>query len=147
MRWPVFLFALPGLLAACDPSADADVVGDCQGSPVSLDLSSDTDSGPDTPDTGWSWDEVTVTAEVDGGTVVLHLLGFPANCCPSPGADVTVTGSDVRVEFDDVTSDTQCKCSCVQDFDVEVTGLESGDWRIALWYWEELRAELDVTIP
>jgi hypothetical protein len=144
MRFPVFFLAFLGFLVACGPSADANAVGDCQGSPVSLDFSSDTDSGADT---GWSWDEVTVAVEVDGGTVVLHLLGFPANCCPSPGAEVAVTGSDVRVDFDDVTSDTQCRCSCIQDFDVEVTGLEPGDWQIALWYWEELRAELDVTIP
>ena len=131
------------LLAGCGPSADAGVVGDCQGTPVALGLSSD--SGGE--DTGWSWDDAAVTAEVDGTTVILHLLGFPGNCCPSPGAEVALDGTDVRVDVDDVTSGTPCRCSCIQDFDVEITGLDAGAWHLEVWYWEELRAELDVTVP
>lgn len=134
-------------LFACDPEehestptggldADAQAIGECKSTP----------DGPTTDTAGYT-PTFSMTADVTGSTVVLHLVDVTANCCPSPGASVSTEGSILRVDFQDVTSDTSCDCMCVFDFDVTLTDVPSGTWTVALYDDGEAMGTVDVTVP
>jgi len=97
-------------------------------------------------DTGGEEVGATVRAEVTGRHVVVLLEDLLANCCPSPAAEVEVTGSDIRVDFEDVTG-TACRCMCVMDFRVEIGELDPGTYQIQVHHDGALVGEVEVTVP
>ena len=137
-------FALLVLVAcpATEPggagSAAANTVGECKSSADAKDTA--------LADTGY--DAVyAMTAEVDGDDVILHMVDVEANCCPSPGATVTLDGAVARVDFSDVTTEDPCDCTCVFDFDVRVAALGTGTWTLDVYDDGLSRGELEVVIP
>jgi len=92
--------------------------GECEGSAYDKDM----DTGSTEPTEVW--------AEADGRDVLLHLDNLNVNCCPSPDAAVTHDGTDILVEFEDVTSDTACDCTCVMDFTITIEDLDAGTYSI-----------------
>lgn len=102
--------------------------------------------GPSLDETGYTPD-FTMTAEVDGDDVVLHMIDVDANCCPSPGASATYSGSTIRVDFSDVTADEACDCVCVFDFDVRIADVPAGTWTLDVYDDGESRGTLEVTVP
>jgi hypothetical protein len=84
---------------------------------------------------------------VDGGDVVIAIEDLDANCCPSPGADITITGDVILVDFADVTADEACGCMCVMDFEIRVPAVAPGDYTIDLDYNGQDLTLLEVTVP
>jgi hypothetical protein len=109
-----------GCESIVDPEgSDVDITaGECEGSPYGKDMDT---GGPVEPE---------VWAEADGADILLHLDDLTANCCPSPGADIAISGSDISVDFHDVTGDEACNCICVMDFQVRIPDPGSGDYTI-----------------
>ncbi len=88
-----------------------------------------------------------ISASVDGDDIVITLDDYEANCCPSPGADITIDGSDIHVDFQEITADTACNCMCVIDFQVVIPDVAPGDYTIDFDYDGEDHATLEVTVP
>ncbi|MFZ5479383.1 MAG: hypothetical protein ACOZNI_21645 [Myxococcota bacterium] len=137
------------LLAACpsespgkessdpgDLAATAEKVGDCKSSAAKS----------AEPDSGYVA-EFSMSAEVVGDDVVLHMVDVDANCCPSPGAAISTDGSTITVDFSDVTADTACDCNCVFDFDVTIADVPSGTWTLDVYDDGVSRGTLEVTVP
>jgi hypothetical protein len=127
-------FALSGCVTSANDDDDTSddgpsvfdvIAGDCEGEPGG--------GGEGGGNAGTAVASV-LDVEVDGSDLMVHLNDMVANCCPSPGADVTVAGDVVEVEVEDVTADEACGCSCVMDFDVEVVDLEAGDYTVDVFY-------------
>jgi hypothetical protein len=128
------------LMVACgglfDPS-DLDVTaGSCEGSSLEKDRSLDTGVPHETA----------VWAEADGSTIVLHLDDVDANCCPSPGATLTRDGTDLHVDFLDVTDDMACGCMCWTDFTVEILDNDPGTYTVTVDYYDELLGTAEVVV-
>ena len=107
-------------LLACDPPDGEDgpyvadvLAGDCEGSGMDA-FALIADAPP------------ALEVIADGSTVLVTLHNIDANCCPSPDADVTVSPSQIEILFEDVTADDACGCTCITDFDIEVSDVEPG---------------------
>lgn len=110
--------------------------GECLGSPYR----------PAEPDTGPYEADPRVEAAVSGSTVTLSLLDVRANCCPTPGATWSLTGSTYNVEFDDTTADTACGCECYMDFTVAISDVAAGTWTFVVAYGEETLGTVTATV-
>ncbi len=95
--------------------------GACEGSPYGKDM-----------DTGAPDLETTFGATADGDDILIAIDNLDANCCPSPGADITIVDSDIAVDFHDITTDEACNCMCVMDFEIRIPAVGPGDYTIAL---------------
>ncbi len=127
-----------GTPPAGELSASAAKIGDCKATPDAKDVSVDTAGYEPT---------FSMSAEVSGDDVVLHMVDVDANCCPSPGAAVSTEGSVITVDFSDVTSDTSCDCMCVFDFDVTIEGGSAGTWTLDVYDDGLSRGTVEVTVP
>ena len=113
--------------------------GSCEGDAYGKDMSSDpAEPEPVEPD---------IWAEADGVDIVLHLDDLDANCCPSPGADLVIDGSDIAVSFEDVTSDEACGCMCITDFEVRIPDVGPGDYTLDVDFNGSDLATVEVTVP
>ncbi len=121
-----------GLIA---PTAEI-FTGSCEGSPYAKDF-----------DTGGADLETAIWAEADGDDILLHLDNLDANCCPSAGADIAVSGFDIEVDFEDVTADEACGCMCVMDFEVRIPDLGPGTYSVDVDYNGEDLDILTVVLP
>lgn len=113
------------LLAACEENFEAEgtvTAGECKGSSLGKDM-----------DTGYE-PASEVTAEVSGSDILVHLIDVDANCCPDPGVDIVIDGSQISIDFDDLVSDEGCDCMCYTDFDIIVENPGSGSWNIEVTY-------------
>ncbi|MBW2255897.1 MAG: hypothetical protein JRI25_15040 [Deltaproteobacteria bacterium] len=143
----VSLFFVASLLAACfEPTEStglsADVVdGEC------LVSAYDRSDAPYLDDTAEPADDPSVSAEVDGSDILVYLHAIDANCCPSPAADVTLAGSDITVDFVDVTNDDVCDCECISDFTVEIGSVDPGTYDITVLYYGSVLGEVEVYVP
>jgi len=138
------MFFAVSLLAACfEPagSLSADVVeAECIGSPYER-------SALFLDDTAEPEDDPVVTAEVDGSDILVYLNAITANCCPSPAADVAVAGSDITVDFEDVTNNEMCDCECITNFTVEIASVDPGTYDITVNYHGSVLGEVQVEVP
>ena len=96
--------------------------GQCEGNSYDKDLDT---ASPDPMD---------VWAEADGRDILLHLDNLDANCCPSPDATITFDGTNILVEFEDVTSGEPCDCTCITDFLVTIEDLDAGSYTLEVDY-------------
>jgi type 1 fimbria pilin len=110
--------------------------GSCEGDAYGKDM-----------DTGGAEIETTFGATADGDDIVIEIDDLDANCCPSPGADITTSGFDIQVDFQDVTADEACGCMCVMDFEIRIPDVLPGDYTIDLDYNGTFVASLEVTVP
>lgn len=110
--------------------------GECEGSAYDKDM-----------DTGGAELETTFSAAADGDDIVIQIDNLDANCCPSPGADITIDGVDIAVDFQDVTADEACGCMCVMDFEIVIPGVGPGSYTIDLDYNGQDLDTLEVTVP
>jgi len=110
--------------------------GSCEGDAYGKDM-----------DTGSDVLEATYDVSADGDVIVIDLGNVEANCCPSPGADVSFDGNDVAVDFHDVTADEACNCMCVIDFEIRIPDVDPGDYTIELTHDGEGSVILEVTVP
>ena len=108
--------------------------GECEGSAYDKDM----DTGATDPTAIW--------AEADGRDVILHLDNLDANCCPSADAVITMDGSDILVEFDDVTTEDPCDCICVMDFEITIEDLDPGTYTIEVDYDGGIIGDAEVEI-
>ena len=118
-----------------DPGAEV-TAGSCEGSAYDKDM-----------DTGGAELETTFSAAADGDDIVIQIDNLDANCCPSPGADITIDGVDIAVDFQDVTADEACGCMCVMDFEIVIPGVGPGSYTIDLDYNGQDLDTLEVTVP
>ena len=117
----------------------ADVTaGSCEGDAYGKDMSFDT---------GFESPETTFGTTVDGSDIVIEIDDVAANCCPSPGADITTSGTGIHVDFQDVTADEACGCTCVMDFEIRIPDVGPGDYTIDLDYNGEDLTTLEVSVP
>ncbi len=137
------LAAVVGTFAALVATGCEGVAGDatieagsCEGDSYDKDM-----------DTGFEELETTFGVSVDGSDIVIAIDNIDANCCPSPGADVTFTDMDIRVDFSDVTGDDACLCTCVTDFEIRIPDVEPGDYTIDLDYNGDDLDTLEITVP
>ncbi len=137
----VSTLALTLTIAGCElggegPSSGAFTIitGDCEGDGYGKDM-----------DTG-SPDPTAVWAEADGRDAVLHLDNLLANCCPSADATVTIDGTDILVEFEDVTTEDPCDCMCVTDFLITIEDLDPGAYTIEVDYDGSIIGDAEVEI-
>jgi hypothetical protein len=138
-RVALFVTSLATLLAAGCQSmgSGAEILaGSCEGSPYEKDM-----------DTGGGEPETTFGASADGDDIVIAIDNLDANCCPSPGADIAISGTDIAVDFHDVTGDEACNCMCVMDFEIRIPDLGPGDYTIDLDYNGEDLDTLEVSVP
>ncbi len=110
--------------------------GSCEGDSYAKDM-----------DTGAADLETTFGATADGDDIIITIDNLDANCCPSPGADVTFSGSDIAVDFHDVTGDDACLCMCVTDFEIVIPDVGPGDYTIDLDHDGTDLDILEVTVP
>ncbi len=110
------------------------VTGDCEGDTYAKDM-----------DTGAA-DPMEIWAEADGRDLVLHLDNLDANCCPSADAVITFDGTDILVEFDDVTTEDPCDCTCIMDFEITIEDLDAGSYSIEVDYHGSIIGEAEVEI-
>ena len=132
------------LFAACNPPANltADITtGECEGTPGAKERAT-TDSATDSG-------EPDIWGEVSGTDILVHLDNMTANCCPTPGASFTTSGTEITVDFQSESDETMsCDCICVMDFMVTIGGATTGEWTIYVNYnGTEEQAALGVTIP
>jgi len=88
-----------------------------------------------------------VWAEASGDDVLLHLDDLTANCCPKPGATVTLAGTTFTVVFDDLAGGGGCFCECVIDFLVTIADVASGTWTLDVEYRGAPLDSTEVTVP
>ncbi len=109
--------------------------GDCEG-----------DAYAKSMDTGDA-DAMEIWAEADATGIILHLDNLSANCCPSPEAEVVISGSEIDVAFEDVTGEDACLCTCITDFTVEIAADEPGEYAIDVDYHGEYLGSTTVEVP
>jgi hypothetical protein len=109
--------------------------GECEGSPYEKDMDTGAPAGPD------------VWAEAVGVDIVLHLDDLTANCCPSPGAEISISGTDIHVDFQDVTSDEACNCICVMDFALRIPDPGAGEYTLDVDHNGQDLATVEVSVP
>jgi len=142
----VSLFFAVSLLAACFESTgstglSADVLdAECMGSAYER-------SALYLDDTAEPADDPVVSAEVVGADILLYLNGITANCCPSPNAEVTLEGSEITVDFVDVTNNEMCDCECISNFTVEIASVDPGAYDITVYYYGSVLGEAAVEVP
>ncbi|MBW2255399.1 MAG: hypothetical protein JRI25_12490 [Deltaproteobacteria bacterium] len=141
----VSLFFVASLLAACFESTgsglSADVLdAECLGSAYERSDATYLD------DTAEPVDDSSVSAEVDGSDILVYLHAIEANCCPSPAADVTLAGSEITVDFMDVTNDEMCDCECISDFTVQIASVDPGAYGITVLYYGSVLGEVEVEV-
>jgi hypothetical protein len=142
----ISLFFAASLLAACFESTgtglSADVVdAECLGSAYERSDASYLD------DTAEPEEDSSVSAEVQGSDILVYLHAIDANCCPSPDAEVTLDGSDITVDFVDVTNDDVCDCMCVSDFTVQIASVDPGAYDITVLYYGSVLGEVEIEVP
>lgn len=131
---PLFLL----LLAACLPDPDPKETGrpgegEGEGDPRSGAASASTGECKGSPyrtsepDTAYPADPH-VEASATGSAVTVTLVDGTVNCCPSPEASWSVSGSTYEVVVDSETLETACACMCIMDISVEITDVSSGTW-------------------
>ncbi len=133
-------FGLLAPLAGCDDPIEGftpDVVVEafeCEGSAYGKSM----DTASPEPTEVW--------AEVDGADIVMHLDNLDANCCPSPDADVNISGSDITVLFEDVTDNNPCDCTCITDFTVTIESVDQGSYTVDVQYNSSSIGTVDVEV-
>ncbi len=100
--------------------------GSCEGDAYGKDMSVDTGLPEGVEPDVW--------AEADGDDILLHLDDLEANCCPSPGADLTLSGTEIQVDFEDVTADEACSCMCITDFELRIPDVGAGSYTLDVDY-------------
>ena len=125
-------------ISGCEGVAGDAIVeaGSCEGDTVEKDM-----------DTGFEELETTFGVSVDGADIVIAIDNIDANCCPSPGADVTFSDADIHVDFQDVTGDDGCLCTCTTDFEIRIPDVDPGDYTIDLDYNGDDLDTLEITVP
>jgi hypothetical protein len=109
--------------------------GECEGSPLQR-----------AADTGVA--EPSVWAEVDAQSrIVVHLDDMTANCCPSPEATLTGTGSALALDFLSVSATESCDCVCIFDFQVTSGPQSPGSYTIDVVFDGESFGTLEVIVP
>lgn len=115
-------FLILTLSLGCNTSSiqDGDITAsECKGSSLGKDL-----------DTGYE-PETSLTSEVSGSDIIVHLIDVNANCCPDPGADISIDGNSITIDFYDlVDSGNGCLCMCWTDFDITIENPGAGSWLI-----------------
>ena len=101
-----------------------------------------------TLDTAEPEEDSSVSAEVQGSDILVYLHAIEANCCPTPGADVTLEGSDITVDFVDVTNEMEvCDCECVSDFTVQIPSVDPGTYGITVYYYGSVLGQIEIDVP
>lgn len=118
-----------------EPTLSIDI-GECEGGGSYRSAATDTASAPSV------WAEV-----LPDDSIAVHLDDERANCCPSPHATLATSGSQVTLEFWDVTGSTGCDCMCITDFTVTTWPFLPGDWFFEVHYDDVEQANLTVTVP
>lgn len=100
-------------------------VGSCLGSPYgppppSDDTSSDYEANP------------RLETSVDGSTVTLILRDSTVNCCPSPSATVSASGTTYSVAVVSVSLESACGCECIRDLTVALSSVPEGTWTMGV---------------
>ncbi|MBN1335444.1 MAG: hypothetical protein JXB39_05740 [Deltaproteobacteria bacterium] len=141
--WKVLL-----LLAACStlpaddtgPATDDTGSGDVYGAVTA--------TGGDCKGEAFAVDPTPVVwAEVEGRDILLHLDDLTANCCPTPGAEITLAGGTFSVVFDDLAGGGGCFCECVIDFVVRIADVASGTWTLDVAYRGADLGSTEVSVP